>query len=516
MSKAAEAAAFTADSHHAFSRLRDIVAQVSDLRAAASVLSWDQETYMPPGAAESRANQLATLRRIAHERFTSDEIGVLLDELEPLAAELDPSSTEAGLVRVLRRDFDKAVKLPTDLVVAIAEAVSRGKEAWKTARKEDRFGLFAPHLERLIDLTRQKAEAYGYDDHVYDAILDEYEPGMKTAQVTEIFRALREELVPIVAAIAANEETSDAVLHQRFDHRRQWDFGLDVIRAFGYDFERGRQDLSTHPFTTTFSINDVRITTRVNEAFLNPGLFGTLHEAGHALYEQGIDLELERTLLADGTSLGMHESQSRLWENLIGRSRVFWQYYYPRLQSVFPEQLNTTSIDAFYRAINKVKPGVIRVEADEVTYNLHIMLRFELEKELLEGRLDVHDLPLAWNTRMQDYLGVVPDTDAEGVLQDIHWSLGAFGYFPTYAIGNLMSTQLYSEALSELGELESQIAEGNFADLLAWLRSKIHRHGRKRDANDLLKDITGQPLQAGSWLTYIRRKYGELYTGIAA
>ena len=499
-----------------FSRLKELLARVSDVRSAAAVLSWDQETYMPPGAAEARANQLATLRKISHELFTSDEIGGLLDDLTPAAEELDPRSTDASLVRVIRRDFDKAVKLPTDLVVAIAEAVSRGKEAWKHARAEDRFDRFSPHLERLIDLTRQKAEAYGYDDRPYDALLDEYEPGMKTAHVAQIFRDLRQELVPIVEAIAENDETDDAVLHQKFERERQWAFGLDVIRDFGYDFNRGRQDLSAHPFTTTFSVTDVRITTRVNENYLNPGLFGTLHEAGHALYEQGVDLALERTLLADGTSLGMHESQSRLWENLVGRSRAFWQHYYPRLQTVFPDELNGTPLDAFYRAINKVRPGLIRVEADEVTYNLHVMIRFELENELLEGDLDVADLPLAWNARMSDYLGVSPDTDADGVLQDIHWSLGAFGYFPTYALGNLMSTQIYNRAAADLGDLEAQIAEGNFAELLAWLRQTIHRHGRTRDANELLVDVTGEPLQAGSWLTYIRRKYGELYTGIAA
>ncbi len=520
MSKSTAATARASDSHGtpnpAFTRLREILAQVSDLRSAASVLSWDQETYMPPGAAEARANQLATLRRIAHERFTSDEVGRLLDDLVALAAELDPVTTEASLVRVIRRDYDKAVKLPTDLVVAIAEAVSRGKEAWKTARKTNRFNQFAPHLERLIDLNRTKAEAYGYDDRLYDALLDEYEPGMKTTQVAQTFHDLRRELVPIVEAVADNDDTDDSALRQKFNHQKQWNFGLDVIRDFGYDFDRGRQDLSAHPFTTTFSITDVRITTRVMESNLSPGLFGTLHEAGHALYEQGVDAELERTLLADGTSLGMHESQSRLWENVVGRSRAFWQHYYPRLQSVFPDELNGTPLDAFYRAINKVRPGLIRVEADEVTYNLHIMLRFELENELLDGRLAVDDLPQAWNARMSDYLGISPENDTEGVLQDIHWSLGAFGYFPTYALGNLMSTQLYNQAVRDLPTLESQIAEGNFAELLAWLRENIHRHGRRLDANDLLEAVTGEPLQAGSWLTYIRRKYGELYTGIAA
>lgn len=497
-----------------FGRLRRHLAQVTDLRAAANVLSWDQETFMPPGAVEARANQLGTLRKLAHERFTSDETGELLDELESEASDLDPLSTEAALIRITRRDFDKAVNLPPSLVAEIAEAVSRGKEAWKTARAHDRFADFAPHLQRLIDLTIQKAEAYGYHDRVYDALLDEYEPGMNTAHVERIFADLRTELVPLVAAIARDGETNNSMLHQKFDRQKQWDFGVEVIRDFGFDFERGRQDLSTHPFTTTFSIADVRITTRISDNFLNPGLFGTLHEAGHALYEQGVDRELERTPLADGTSLGMHESQSRLWENLVGRSRAFWQHYYPRLQSVFNEQLGATSLDTFYRAINKVQPGLIRVEADELTYNLHIMLRFELENDLLEGRVDVAELPDLWNTRMDEYLGIVPSTDAKGVLQDIHWSLGAFGYFPTYSLGNLMSTQIYNQAARELPNLETQISEGNFEDLHDWLRRRIYCYGRKKDANDILEEVTGRPLHAGSWLAYIRRKYAEIYPSL--
>lgn len=494
-----------------FHRLRELLARVSDLRSAASVLSWDQETYMPPGAVGARANQLSTLRKLAHEYFTSDEIGRLLDDLEPIAADLDPFSTEAALLRVIRRDFEKAVKLPPSLVAALAEAVSHGKEAWKSARLANRFNDFAPHLERLIDLNRQKAEAYGYQDRVYDALLDEYEPGMKTVQVESIFRDLRSELVPLVAAISESQDTDDAVLHQRFDRQKQWDFGLQVVRDFGFDFDRGRQDISTHPFTTTFSITDVRITTRFADDFLSPGLFGTLHEAGHALYEQGIDRELERTLLDDGTSLGMHESQSRLWENLVGRSRPFWQHYYPRLQSVFSEQLASVPLDTFFRAINRVHPGLIRVEADELTYNLHIMLRFELENGLLEGRTSVAELPELWNRKMDDYLGVTPTNDALGVLQDIHWSLGAFGYFPTYTLGNLMSSQIFDQAARELPDLEAQIAEGNFELLHAWLRRKVYRYGRKKDAGDLLKDVTGRKLHAGSWMAHIKRKYGALH-----
>lgn len=491
--------------------LRERLARVMDLRAAAAVLEWDQETYMPDGAAEARAAQIATVQSLAHEHFVSEEVGRLLEDLEPEVADLDPLATESALVRIVRRDYDKARKLPTSLVARFAQTVSRAKQAWKKARADDDYAKFEPHLRSLIDLNIEKANALGFKDHIYDALLDEYEPGMKTQLVTEIFDDLRRELVPIVEQIAERTQVNDTILHQRFDPDLQWEFGMEVIRDFGYDLSRGRQDLSAHPFSTSFSITDVRVTTRISEDYLPTGLFGTMHEAGHALYEQGIDLELDRTPLADGTSLGMHESQSRLWENLVGRSRPFWQRYYPRLQSVFPKQLEGVSLETFYRAVNKVEPGFIRVEADEVTYNLHIMLRFELEKALIEGRLETSDLPEEWMRRMKEYLGVRPETDADGVLQDIHWSLGAFGYFPTYALGNLMSTQIFEKAGRDLGNLEEDIAEGNFAELLSWLRENIHRYGRKMDALDVLEHATGQGLSAKSWLAYIRSKYDQVY-----
>lgn len=496
-------------------RLREILAQVCDLRNTAALLSWDQETYMPPGGAEARAQQISTIRKLAHDGFTTDELGTLLDELDGPSADLDPHSLEGAMVRVIRRDYRKATKLSTDLVVRLAKAVSRGKEAWKEARETDRFSTFAPHLERLVDLNVEKAEAYGYQERLYDALLDDYEPGMKSSLVDTLFSELRTELVPLVEAIAAEEPIDDAVLRQRFDVDAQWAFGEEVVRDFGYDFERGRQDLSTHPFTTTFSIGDVRITTRVSENFLSPALFSTLHEAGHALYEQGVDPALERSLLADGASLAMHESQSRLWENLVGRSRPFWQRYYPRLQSIFPDRLGNVAIDTFYRAVNRVQPGPIRVEADEVTYNLHIMLRYEIENALLEGRVDTGDLPELWTAKMEEYLGVTPENDAVGVLQDIHWSLGAFGYFPTYALGNLMSTQIFEKAGRDLTNMEEHIAEGSFDELLAWLRKHVHRHGRTMEALDILEQATGAGLSAASWLAYVRRKYGQLYPGIA-
>ncbi|HET6566657.1 MAG TPA: carboxypeptidase M32 [Rhodothermales bacterium] len=494
-------------------QLRGLLARVSDLSAAANILEWDQETYMPPGAAEARAEQIATLRRLAHEFMTADEVGVLLEDAGAQLDGADPLTTGASLVRVARRDYDKATKVPASLVAEMAAAIARGKQAWKQAREANTFETFAPHLEKLVDLNIRKAEALGYEDRIYDALLDQYEPDMKTAEVERVFKNLRAELVPIVQALAAQPAPDDNFLHRHFDRQKQWDFTLAVIRDLGYSFEHGRQDVSAHPFTTTFAITDVRLTTRLHEHFFPTGLFGSMHEAGHGMYEQGIDSDLARTPLAEGTSLGMHESQSRMWENQVGRSRAFWQHYYPRLQQVFPDALGGVSPDAFYRALNKVEPSLIRVEADEVTYNLHIMLRFELENAMVDGRVAIRDLPELWNSKMEEYLGLRPDSDANGVLQDIHWSLGTLGYFPTYSLGNLMSAQLFDQACRDLPDLEDQITGGTFAGLLGWLREHVHCWGRKLTATEILERTTGEGLQARSWLAYIRGKYGEVYPG---
>jgi carboxypeptidase Taq len=492
-------------------KLKELLARVSDLEAAAAVLNWDQETYMPPGGAEARAEQIATLSKLAHEFFTSDEIGSLLGTLVPQARRWDYDSNEASLVRVTKRDYDKAVKLPSELVAELARTGALAKQAWQKAKESSDFSLFRPHLEKIVELCIKKAEALGYEDRIYDALLDEYEPGMKTSHVERIFTDLRAELVPIVQAIAECEKPDDSFLHQEYDERAQWDFGLEVIKDFGFDLENGRQDVSAHPFTTAFSVRDVRLTTRIRKDYLPSALFGTLHECGHGLYDQGFDSELERTPLAAGASLGVHESQSRLWENLIGRSRLFWSHYYPRLKKLFPAQLNGVTLESFYQAINRVEPSLIRVEADEVTYNLHIMLRFELENALLEGELKVKDLPKIWEEKMQEYLGIEPPNDAQGVLQDIHWSQAYLGYFPTYSLGNLMSAQLFQQAMKDIPSVPKQIEAGQFGQLLQWLRKNVHRHGRKFTSNELLERITGKPVEAQSYLDYIREKYSDIY-----
>jgi carboxypeptidase Taq len=419
--------------------------------------------------------------------------------------------TDRALVRVARRDYDRATKLSADFVARFTRAKARAMEAWKEARTTDDFARFAPHLQEIVDLSVEQAETVGYEDRRYDALLDEYEPGMTWAEVEAVFQQLRAALVPVAAAIAETEPPDDTFLHQPFDEERQWSFGLDVIRTFGYDFERGRQDRSAHPFSTSFAVTDCRITTRIAPDFFSAGFFGTLHEAGHALYEQGVDPSLDRTPLASGTSLGMHESQSRLWENLVGRSRPFWRWAYPRLQLTFPDALGGVAEDDFYRAINRVQPSPIRVEADEVTYNLHVMLRFELETQLIDGSLAVADVPEAWNAGMDDLLGFAPASDADGCLQDIHWSLGAVGYFPTYTLGNLMSVQLFEAIQSDLGSLDEQFERGEFEPLLGWLRQHVHRFGRTRDADRILRDATGEPLSAEPWLRYVREKFGAVY-----
>jgi carboxypeptidase Taq len=491
--------------------LREYLGKIQDIQAAASVLEWDLETYMPEGASEARSQQIATLRQLAHDMLTSDETVQLLEAASSEIGDADALDDASSLVRVTREDAEKARRVPGLLVAEIARTSARSRQTWKEAREANQFDRFAPDLERLVDLSRQLAEAIGHDGQPYDALLDQYEPGMTTAAVRSTFESLRDELVPIVAAIRAAPQPDASILGHHFAKDRQWDFGMYLLREIGYDFSRGRQDLSAHPFSTSFSVNDVRITTRVAERHLPSALFGTLHEAGHALYEQGIDPSLDRSPLASGTSLGIHESQSRLWENLIGRSLPFWNRYFGSLQDRFPDVLGPVDVNQFYRAINRVEPSLIRVEADEVTYNLHIMLRFELELGMIDGSIPIRELPDAWNDRMQSYLGIAPPSDSDGVLQDIHWSLGAFGYFPTYALGNLMATQIYDAMKRDLGDVDALIEDGAFSDILGWLRDTVHRHGRKLKAPALLKRVTGEDLSASSWLTYVRTKFGALY-----
>ncbi|MDQ7827379.1 MAG: carboxypeptidase M32 [Armatimonadota bacterium] len=499
----------------AVQRLREHLAPIVDIHGALAILGWDQQTCMPPAAGRTRAEQRATLGRLAHELFTSAQTRELLTAAEREVDGLDPDSDEARLVRVVRRDLDRALRLPAEFVAERARAAALSVEAWRRARPANDFAAFAPWLEQMVTYARRTADYVGYQDHPYDALLDSYEPGMTAAEVRALFHRLREATVPLVRAIDRRGATVDAAfLRREYDEARQEAFGREVAAAFGYDWDRGRLDRAPHPFASGAGRDDVRITARYHRRYLPTGIFSIFHETGHALYEQGTDPTLARTPLARGASLGMHESQSRLWENLVGRSRAFWRRYFPTLRELFPEALRDVDVETFYRAVNLVEPGLIRTEADEVTYNLHIILRFDLEVALLEGAVRTAELPEAWRAKMLEYLGRAPATDADGVLQDIHWAQGSIGYFPTYTLGNVISAQLFAAARAALPDLEAQIEQGAFAPLLGWLREHVHRHGRKFLPRELLERATGQAVTLEPYLEYLWSKYGDIY-GVA-
>ncbi|MBN2555545.1 MAG: carboxypeptidase M32 [Anaerolineales bacterium] len=493
--------------------LRERIGEVRDLAAASAVLGWDQQVNMPPGGTEGRAYALTTLSKLTHQKSVSDDMGKAIEDAKAEAAGLDPDSDDARLVQKAERDYLKDHKVPNDWVGEFTHVTALGYQVWEKARAASDFSQFQPALEKIISLRRQYADFFAPYDHVYDALLDDFEPGMKTAEVKAVFDELRTEQVALVQATADSRvEIDDALIHQPLDEKAQWNFGVEVIKAIGYDFNRGRQDKSVHPFTTGFNPGDVRITTRIDPEFLNPALFGSIHECGHAMYEQGINPAYARTPLDGGASLGFHESQSRMWENMVGRSRPFWTVFYSRLQHHFPVQFGSVDMETFFQAINKVEPSLIRVEADEATYNLHIMLRFELELALMDGSLAVQDLPAAWNKKSEQLLGITPPNDRLGVLQDVHWSGGMVGYFPTYALGNLIAAQLWEKILADIPDLEDRISAGKFSDLLDWLRTNVHTHGAKYKPMELLKRITGQTLTAAPYLRYLKSKFGDVYS----
>jgi carboxypeptidase Taq len=491
--------------------LKEKLQEVADLRAASAVLGWDQLVNMPDGAAADRGEQIATIENILHTKATSDEIGKLLEDLKEYGSQVEPDSDDARLIKVAKRNYDKETKVPSKFVVAFARETTIGQSVWEKAKNTSDFSLFQPNLERLVELRREYADFFKPWDHVYDPLLDDFEPGMKTADVQDIFNSLRADQVALIKAISEREKLDRSFLFLKYPEKGQWDFGEEVITQFGYDWNHGRQDKSAHPFTTSFGVNDVRITTRVKEDYLPTAMFGTFHECGHALYEMGVSQKLNRTPLADGASMAVHESQSRMWENIIGRSKEFWTHYYGRLQEYFPSQLGNVSLESFYRGINAVEPSLIRVEADEATYNLHIMLRMELEIALMEGSLAVKDAPEAWNTKFEEYLGIVPANDAEGVLQDVHWSFGGFGYFPTYALGNLVSAQLWEKMAEEIKDIDGKIAAADFTPILEWLRENIHQHGAKFEPQELVLKVTGSKITPEPFIRYLKNKFSAIY-----
>jgi carboxypeptidase Taq len=489
--------------------LKQRLAEISDVGKAQALVSWDQRVLMPPAGGAVRAEQLATLSKIIHEKFTSPELGRLLEELEPYGESLPYDSDDACLIRVTKRDFEKAVRVPKELRVEIARATSRGYEAWQEARTTSNFELLRPHLERNVELRREYGDCFKPYDDPYDPLLDDFEPFMKTAEVQRVFDVLKPELKAIVADVASREPIDVSPLYGSFPADRQKQFALVVLDRFGFDPTKWRFDETAHPFATNTGINDIRLTGRYDDRHFE-GVFSAMHEFGHGVYEHGVDLGLERTPLARGVSMALHESQSRLWENLVGRSRAFWHYFFPKAQEAFPEAFGDLSEEALYRAVNAVQPSLIRVQADQVTYSLHIILRFELEREMIAG-LDLRELPGLWNERMKDLLGVdVPD-DAHGVLQDVHWGGGGIGYFPTYALGNVVSAQLWERIGRELPERDELFARGEFGELREWLRDNIYRHGRKFTPQEMLERVTGGGLDPAPYVRYLRQKVDEIY-----
>ena len=493
--------------------LRTRLMEVGDLQHVNSLLGWDQSTYMPAGGAPARGRQSALLAQLAHERFTDKRLGKLLDELRSYEESLPFDSDDASLIRVTRREYERAVKIPPEFMAILEEHSALAYQTWTVARPANDFASVRSNLEHTLDLSRKLADFFPGYENIADPLIDFSDYGMKASSVRELFGRLREQLVPIVQAITSQEPTDASVLHKHYPEAGQLAFGAEVVRQMGYDFNRGRIDKTHHPFMTKFSLGDVRITTRVKEDDLGDCIFSNMHEAGHAMYEQGIDPAYEGMPLGGGTSSGVHESQSRLWENIVGRSRGFWEYFYPKLQVQFPEQLDGVSLDEFHAAINKVEKSLIRTDADEVTYNLHVMLRFDFELQMLEGTLAVRDLPETWHERFEKDFGIVPPDDRDGVLQDVHWFAGHIGgAFQGYTLGNILSAQFYQAALKAKPSIPEEIRNGRFETLLGWLRENLYRHGSKFTAAEVVERATGSPLSIEPYIEYLKSKYGELYT----
>lgn len=502
------------DPRQLYQELLTLVRRAALLGSCGSVLSWDRETYMPTGGNEHRASQLSLLAGVAHEWSTSPRIGELLDQLTDSEFNDGEDSDSVVNIREIRRTYDRSVKLPQRLVEEISRVTALAQHHWAEARKAGNAHSFAPWLRQIVDLKKEEVAAVGFSEsgEPYDALLDEYEPGARSSDVAAIFAALRTELVPLLDAVRGADKCPDtSILQRRYPVDAQARFAREAATAIGFDFKKGRLDVTTHPFCSGFGPGDCRLTTRYDECFFPSAFFGTLHEAGHGMYEQGLSTEAFGTPLGSSVSLGIHESQSRLWENLVGRSSAFWRHFFPIAVRHFPETLADTSRDDFHFAVNAVRPSFIRVEADEVTYNLHIMLRFDIERDLISGTLDPDDVAAAWNERFTADFGITPGTDSEGCLQDVHWSAGLFGYFPTYALGNMYAAQFFAAAEKQLGDLQVQFARGDFQPLRDWLRLHIHQHGQRFSANRLVEVVTGEPLSNRPLMTQLNARFRPLY-----
>ncbi len=492
--------------------LYGLTREIATLNSCMAVLDWDERTYMPPNGSENRANQIALLAGMVHDRLTSSRIGEIINEL--LYNGLNPADDDidSANLREIKRAYDRAVKVPKSLVEELSRTITLSQRVWQNAREKSDFTAFKPWMEKIVNLKRQEAEAVGYKGTPYNAMLDDFEPGASTEQIAKVFAGLRDELVDLIARIKSSGKGPDgSIITRDYPVDRQEKFGMDAAAGIGFDFESGRLDLTVHPFCTGFGPGDIRITTRYNKNHFPGAFFGVMHEAGHGIYEQGLPSEHYGTPCGDSTSLGIHESQSRMWENMVGRSKSFWMHFFSKAQSTFPKALKDVTLDQFHFAVNDVRPSYIRVEADEATYNLHILLRFELESAFFNGDITVDDVPLIWNEKFQKYFGIKPPNDAEGCLQDVHWSAGLIGYFPTYTLGNLYAAQFFARAGEDLGDLDSQFAAGDFSQLFGWLRKNIHQHGQRYRAEDLVKKVTGKPLSHQPLMEYLNAKFGRLY-----
>lgn len=500
-----------------FQKLHDISKYARILQGIVSILDWDQETYMPSGGSPIRSEQLKTMAGIIHREKTSRKFNNALSKLIDIPTgkikAKDLSLLQLAAVKEWRRDYLHDTALPSKFVEEFAKVTSQAVIAWRQAKNQNAFQQFAPYLDKIISLNRKKADLLGFKEHPYDALLDLYEPDMKTKDVSELFSKLRQHLTPWIKKMA-QQPVEDRFLFGDWDHSKQMAFSQKLLDAMGYDREKGRLDFSTHPFSSASHPTDSRITTRIHPTALMSNISAVMHEAGHALYEMGLPQDQYGSPLGEARSLGVHESQSRWWETRIGLSKPFWQYFFPLLKETFKGQLDHITLDAFYRAINKVEPSLIRIEADEVTYPIHVILRFELEKALIEGSLNVRELPEAWNAKMEDYLGITPSTNAEGCLQDIHWSMGAFGYFPTYTLGNLYAAHLFEAFEKDHPDWEKLVGAGELAFIKAWLYDNIYQHGRCYTTQELLQKAAGHPFTANAYLNYLKKKYGAIYTGI--
>lgn len=493
-------------------KLKNKLSELAYLNSANSLLHWDQEVHMPDSAVEARSKASSNLSKLIHEKFTSEEFEQLVKEANKSMEEDKLTDEEEAIVREVCREFKREKKLSSKFVEELTEVTSQAQEAWKQAKQEQDFSVFQPHLEKIIELKRKEAELVGYDDSPYDALLDTYEPYMKTSELESVFSELKDFLVPFLEQIQQSEaEIEDGLLDQEFPIEKQKEFSTEVIQEMGFDLDKGVVEESVHPFTLSLHPSDVRFTSKFQRDDLQMSILSTIHEAGHALYEQGLPAENFGTPLAEAASVGIHESQSRIWELMVGSSSEFWQNFYPKLQEKFSGQLEDYTYQDFYKAINKVEPGLIRVKADEVTYNLHIILRFELEKALIEEEIEVDQLPELWNQKIKDYLGIEVPSVSAGVLQDIHWSLGNIGYFPTYALGTVYAAQFYKTAQDEIENLDKKITNGNFKEFRGWLRENIHIHGKYYKPKQLTKQASGEELNCQHFISYLKYKYSKLY-----